>query len=276
MRDLQIHGDDLVIATHGRSFWILDDIEPLREIHVGFNCSGGCLFHPADAIRVDNNSYPGTPLPPEEPAANNPPDGAILDYVITGQAKEVTLTILDQHQQVVRHFSNRDVEAGKRPPMAVAERWFPEPQRIADTRGAHRFVWDLRWRNSGTAAVDEDAESLIAPSGPRVPPGVYSVKLTVDGKSITQPLTVKMDPRSSASIAVLTVQYRQGKEIFQETLKSRGALAEMIPSERVDEFEVTAVASGSVRPGCRSASTHATCAGWRTREIARSYRARQR
>jgi hypothetical protein len=236
VRDLQIHGDDLVIATHGRSFWILDDIEPLREIHAGFNCSSACLFRPADAIRVDNNSFPGTPLPPEEPAANNPPDGAILDYVLTAQANEVTLTLLDQDQHVVRHFSNTDVEAGKRPPMAVAERWFPEPQRIADTPGMHRFVWDLRWRNSGTAAVDEDAESIIAPSGPRVPPGVYNVRLTVDGKSFTQPLTVKVDPRSSASVAVLNEQYRQGKEIFQETLKSRGTLAEIdsVLSELID------------------------------------------
>jgi len=227
VRDLQIHGDDLVTATHGRSFWILDDIEPLRQIDDRTFCSTACLFRPAAAIRVDNNSFAGTPLPPEEPAANNPPDGATLDYVLPAQAHEVTLTIFDEHQQVVRRFSSTDQEAGKRPPMAIAERWFPKPQRVEDTAGMHRFVWDLRWRNSGDKSVDEDEESLVAPSGPRVPPGIYQVKLTVDGKSFVQQLTVKMDPRSSASATLLSEQFRFGKEIFEQTLRARGALAEL-------------------------------------------------
>ncbi len=235
VRDLQIHGDDLVIATHGRSFWILDDIELLRQIHAGISCPGACFFRPARVIRVDNNSFPGTPLPPEEPAAKNPPDGAILDYFLPAQADEVTLTIFDQHQVLVRRFSSIDKEAGRRSYAAVAERWFPKPQRIENTAGMHRFVWDLRWRYSGNPAADNESGSA-ALSGPRVPPGTYDVKLTVDGKSFTQPLTVTMDPRSSASISLLNEQFRLSKEILEQSLQSRTALAEVnsVQSELAD------------------------------------------
>lgn len=226
VRDLQIHGDDLVIATHGRSFWILDDIEPLRQIHAGISCPGACLFRPAPVIRVDNNSYGGTPLPPEEPAANNPPDGAIFDYSLPAQANEITLTIFDQHQALVRRFSSTDKETGRPSHAAVAERWFPKPQRIENTAGTHRFVWDLRWRYSGNPVADNEGGSG-ALSGPRVPPGTYNVQLTVDGKSFTKPLTVTMDPRSSASISLLNEQFRLSKEILEQSLKSRTALAEV-------------------------------------------------
>jgi hypothetical protein len=225
VRDLQIHGDDLVIATHGRSFWILDDITPLRQIHTEMTCQEACFYRPASAIRVDNNNFPGTPLPPEEPTAKNPPNGAILDYVLPEQAQAVTLTIFDQHKQVIRRFSSTDKEAGKRPPAPIAERWFPKPERLQNAFGMHRFIWDLRWRNSGNA-VDEDDDS-VAPGGPRVPPGTYEVELTVDGKKLTQALTVRMDPRSSASAAVLNEQFQLSKEIFEQTLRSRSALAEV-------------------------------------------------
>jgi hypothetical protein len=235
VRDLQIHGDDLVIATHGRAFWILDDIEPLRQIHAGIACPGACFFQPAAALRADNNNYSGTPLPPEEPAANNPPDGAILDYVLPGQANEVTLTIFDQRHRLVRSFSSADTEAGRRSRAAVAERWLPRAQRIENTAGMHRFVWDLRWRYSGNPAVDNESGSA-APRGPRVPPGTYEVKLTVDGKSFTQMLTVGMDPRSSASISLLEEQFRLGVEILEYSLKSRAAVAEInsVQSELAD------------------------------------------
>lgn len=235
VRDLQIHGDDLVIATHGRSFWILDDIQPLRQIHAGISCPGACLFRPAPVIRVDNNSFPGTPLPPEEPTANNPPDGAILDYFLPAQANEVTLTVFDQHQVLVRRFSSTDKEEAKRSHAAVAERWFPKPQRIENTAGMHRFLWDLRWRYSPNPAADNESGSS-AVSGPRVPPGTYDVKLTVDGKSFTQPLTVTMDPRSSASISLLNEQFRLSREILERSLQSRTALAEVdsVQSELAD------------------------------------------
>ena len=226
-RDLQIHGDDLVVATHGRALWVMDDMEPLREMHPGISCAVACFFAPAAAIRVDNNSFAGTPLPPEEPAASNPPDGGILDYALPGQADEVEITIFDQQHEVVRRFASTDKETARHPPLPIAERWFPEPQRIENTPGMHRYVWDLCWRNSGDSAVDEDQQNTIAPHGPRVPPGRYEVRLTVDGKSFTHPLVVSMDPRSLASSALLKEQYRLGKEVFEETIRSRGSLAEI-------------------------------------------------
>jgi photosystem II stability/assembly factor-like uncharacterized protein len=227
VRDLQIHGDDLVVATHGRSFWILDDMEPLRELHDAMDCVVACFFHPGAAVRVDNNSFAGTPLEPEEPTARNPPDGAVFDYYLSKSQDEVTLAIYRDQHQLIRRFSSTDPEAHKHAPMAIAERWFPKPERIENAAGIHRFVWDLRWRNSGDADVDKDSENAIAPAGPRVPPGTYEVRLTVGAKSFTHTLTVKMDPRSSASASVLAEQYRLGKEMFEQTLASRSALAEI-------------------------------------------------
>ena len=98
---------------------------------------GPTVLSPVSFVLLPQLAWITTALPglrclPEEPAANNPPDGAILDYVLPAQAGEVNLTIFDQHQQIVRHFSNTDQEAGKRPPMAIAERWFPKPQRIEE------------------------------------------------------------------------------------------------------------------------------------------------
>jgi hypothetical protein len=235
VRDLQIHGDDLVVATHGRSFWILDDMEPLRQIYAGIVCPSACFFRPATAVRVDNNAFSGTPLPPEEPAANNPPEGAVLDYVLPRRANEVTLTIFDQQHEIVRRFSSTDKEAERRSHAAVADRWFPPPLRIENAAGMHRFVWDLRWRYSGNTAADNESGSA-APSGPRVPPGSYEVKLTVDGKHFTQRPTVTMDPRSSASISLLNEQFRLGREILDESLQSRATLAEvdLVHSELAD------------------------------------------
>lgn len=226
VRDLQVHGDDVVVATHGRAFWILDDIEPLRQIHAGLACPGACFLSPAVAVRVDNNSFSGTPVPPEEPSAKNPPDGAIIDYVLPAQAKEVTLAFFDQQKRLVRRFSSADQEAPKRSRAAVAERWFPKPGRVEATAGMHRFVWDLRWRYSGNTVADNESGSGT-PQGPKVPPGTYDVKLTVDGKVFTQHLTVRMDPRSSASISLLNEQFRLSTEILDYSLKSRAALAEI-------------------------------------------------
>ncbi len=235
VRDLQVHGDDLVVATHGRSFWILDDMEPLRQIHAGISCPGACFFLPAPVVRVDNNSFAGTPLPPEEPAAKNPPDGAILDYILPTQAREVSLTVFDQHREIVRRFASTDQKAVSHHHEAVAERWFPRPLRIENAAGMHRFVWDLRWRYSGSTAADNESGSA-APSGPCVPPGTYDVTLTVDGKSFTQRVAVRMDPRSSASTSLLNEQFRLSKEILDQSLQSRTALAEVdsVHSELAD------------------------------------------
>jgi hypothetical protein len=230
VRDLTIHGEDLVVATHGRSFWILDNITPLRQAADAEKAKTFWLYHPAPAFRIDNDSFAGTPLPPEEPTAENPPAGAVIDYLLKSPASSVSLEVFDANQKLVHKFSSgdkhEDKHSEKRPPLPIAERWFPKPEALQTTPGLHRFVWDLTWRSSGGPEVDEESE-YRNPSGPRVVPGNYTVKLTVDGKPQTQPLTVVMDPRSSATAETLQQQLQIGQQIFAETLEARRALAEI-------------------------------------------------
>jgi photosystem II stability/assembly factor-like uncharacterized protein len=227
IRDLAVHGDDLVVATHGRSFWILDDIMPLRQLSGEAKALGVRLFQPATAIRVDNDRFPGTPLPPEEPTAANPPDGAILDYYLPAAAAQVKLEILDAGGTVVRHFSSDDPREEKHPALPIAERWFPKPPILLSTAGVHRFVWDLAWGSSGGTDADSHEDDYAAPHGPWMQPGAYTVRLTVDGKTTTQPLRIVMDPRSPAAAAELAQQFELGRKIFPDTLRSRQALAEI-------------------------------------------------
>jgi hypothetical protein len=198
IRDLTVHGEDLVIATHGRSFWILDNITPLRQAFDAEKDPAFWLYRPAAAYRIDNDSFTGTPLPPEEPTAENPPAGAIIDYLLKSSASSLTLEIIDSQQKLVRRFSSEDKRPEKHPPLPIAERWFPKPEALETNLGMHRFVWDLTWASSGGPGVDEESE-YRNPRGPKVVPGVYTVKLTVDGKPHTQPLEVVMDPRSPAT-----------------------------------------------------------------------------
>ena len=226
VRDITIHGDDLVVATHGRSFWILDNITPLRQMDAQARSANALLFQPATAMRIDNDVFLGSPLPPEEPAAKNPPDGAMIDYYLKSPAKEVKLEIFDAGNKLVRRFASGQKPEEKRPPLPIAERWLPKPVALENTTGMHRFVWDLRWSSSGTDEIEED-EGFGAPRGPKVAPGNYHLKLTVDGQSFVQNLKVEMDPRSQATKAELDEQQRLGLEIFGEVHRARRALAEI-------------------------------------------------
>jgi photosystem II stability/assembly factor-like uncharacterized protein len=226
VRDLTIHEGDLVVATHGRSFWILDNITPLRQALEAGKARASWLYHPAAAFRIDNDSYPGTPLPPEEPTAENPPDGAMVDYFLKDPAGTVKLEIFDAQGNLVRRFSSEDKGSGKHPPLPVAERWFPKPEVIEKTAGMHRFIWDLSWASSGGPGVDEEDE-YRNPRGPRVVPGVYQLRLTVDERTQSQPLEVIMDPRSPATRETLQQQLKLGQQMFAETLEARRALAEI-------------------------------------------------
>jgi photosystem II stability/assembly factor-like uncharacterized protein len=229
VQDIVIHGDDLVIATHGRSFWILDDITPLRQVGDAMKTAGVWLYRPETAVRVDNDGFQGTPLPPEEPTAANPPNanGAVIDYYLKAPARQVKLEILDAQLNVVRSFSSDEAGERKHPSAAIAERWFPKPEIIEKTAGMHRFVWNLAWGSSGAKGADEATEDdYFAVRGPRAVPGIYQVRLTVDEKTWTQPLEVVMDPRSPATRDDLDQQLALGREIFGETLRSRQVLAE--------------------------------------------------
>lgn len=228
VRDMQVHGDDLVIATHGRAFWILDDMSPLRQIAAVEKSKAAWLYKPEKTFRIDNDSFLGTPLPPEEPTAKNPPAGAVLDYVLKTPAHRVALTIVDANGKTVRHFSS-DQPVPPMPTMVpIAERWFPKPQELVTTSGMHRFLWDLNWGGPiGTGSLDSAGDENDAPHGPRAAPGTYRMELTVDGQSFTQPLTVVMDPRSSATPQVLQTQQAVGLRIYADTQRSRQAMAEI-------------------------------------------------
>ena len=226
VRDANIHGDDLIIATHGRGFWILDDITALRQLSHDTATQPVIFFAPEITVRVDNDFFLGTPLPPEEPTAKNPPDGAIIDYALNSAAKQITLDIFDANNKLVRHISS-DQKLPQHPPIPIAERWIPKPSMLETAPGMHRYVWDLRWGGSGEGIDADEDEGWGAPRPPRISPGNYTLKLTVDGKGYTQPLKVSMDPRSPATPEVLAQQQSLGLQIYGETLKTRKALADM-------------------------------------------------
>ena len=205
VRDLVIHGDDLVIATHGRSFWILDDIAPLRQITVEIAQSTSWLFQPATAFRVRPGTDQGTPVPFDEPHADNPPDGAILDFYLKDtQSNPVQLEIFDSAGALVRRFASDDVLPRTKPEdMQFPMYWVHDPEPISTKAGAHRFVWDLHY-----AFPTDVHTSFYGPKPPLALPGKYTVKLTVNGRSQSQPLVLKMDPHVKTSQADLEKMFR--------------------------------------------------------------------
>lgn len=201
IRDLVIKDDDLVIGTHGRSIWIMDSIAPLRQIVDASRTSGPFLFAPARATRVRWNMFSDTPLPPEEPAGENPPDGAILDYYLPREAKRVMLEIVGQGGDVIRRYSSEDAPERIDPAtLPYPTYWIRPHQPLEVAAGHQRFVWDLRYapprgtrRTHAIAAVHQKTPS--GPVGPFVHPGSYTVRLTVDGVVQHKPLEVRLDPR---------------------------------------------------------------------------------
>ena len=216
MRDLNVHGDDLVVATHGRSFWVLDDIMPLRELNEQIAKSSVYLFAPEGALRWRWNRNTDTPLPPEVPAGTNPPDGAIIDYYLSANAKgPITLEILNDKNEMVRRYSSTD-----KPPSLekiAAEHpipmyWVRPTLILSGEAGMHRFIWDVHSTPPQTLENEFPISAIVHntvlhPLGARALPGAYMVKLTVDGQGYTQPLTVKMDPRIKSSPEDLRKQH---------------------------------------------------------------------
>jgi len=202
IRDLVIHQDDIVVGTHGRSFWILDDITPLRQIDAKVAESDAYLFAPQITFRVRRNNNTDTPLTPEVPAGQNPPDGAILDYFLKAATSgPVALEVADASGKVVRRFSSADKPAAVDPnKVNIPTYWIRPQQTLSSDAGMHRFVWDLHYPPPDSlqhefpiSAIYHDTPQY--PLGPAVLPGRYTVKLMVNGKSYAQPLVIKMDPR---------------------------------------------------------------------------------
>jgi hypothetical protein len=234
VRDLVVKGNDLVVATHGRSFWILDDISPLRELNSETVVAGVHLFRPATAIRVRKNQARDTPLPPETPAGKNPPSGAIIDYSLTAiPAAPVTLEILDSAGKLVRKYSSSEEQRKPDEKQSFPTYWFNPPTPLSKNVGLNRFVWDLRYERpqalrygySIAAAFGEDA--IMVPQGPLANPGIYQVKLTVDGRSYMAPLELKMDPRVTVSPLALTQQKSLEIMIIGEMNRSYSAVQQV-------------------------------------------------
>ncbi len=220
IRDLVIHEDDLVVGTHGRSFWILDDIAPLRQIDASVAAEPAHLFRPQKARRVRWNTNTDTPLPPEEPAGANPPDGAVIDYWLrTASPAPVTLEILDSSGAVVVRFSSADAPPPVDPrDLAIPAYWVRPPAPLSAAAGMHRFVWDLHDpppdaldHHYPIAAIVHDTPRH--PLGPWVPPGTYAVRLTAGGRASTEPLVVEMDPRVQTSPGDLFEQFELARRI---------------------------------------------------------------
>jgi photosystem II stability/assembly factor-like uncharacterized protein len=258
IRDLTIHGEDLIVATHGRSFWILDNIMPLRQTSEAEAANAFWLYHPCPTFRIDNDSFVGTPLPPEEPTAENPPAGAVIDYFLKSPANSITLEISDAQNNLVRKFSlpdeHKDGSAEKHSSLPIAERWFQKPESLQTSPGMHRFVWDLTWRSSGGPALDEES-AYRNPTGPKVIPGTYQVRLTIDGQMQTQPLKIIMDPRSPATPDELQQQLQLGQQIFADAIEARRALAEIGSVEKqLNDLEQKV---GGENPALKAALTEA-------------------
>jgi hypothetical protein len=249
VRDIQVKDDstclcaDLIAGTHGRGFWILDDLSPLRQMAKSRGATGTYLVKPNTAVRVRLGTNEPTPWPPELPAAENPPNGAIIDYALGGGADAVgtvKLEIVNASGRVIRSYSsddpvldpdpavdpvayNRLCQKSPSAPDCGLPLYWPAPQQRLSTRaGLHRFMWDMRYQPIGDNARTDDVEATGAvphrsehtPRAPWAAPGRYTVRLTVNGRSYTQPLTLRLDPRVKTPAAGLTQLAALSREMY--------------------------------------------------------------
>ena len=231
MRDMVVRGDDLVLATYGRALWILDNLTPLRQLALGATTTAMQLLQPSPAIRARWDVNGDTPLPIETPTAPNPPEGAIVDYYLKEiPAGDLTMTIADEHGQIVRAFSS------VAPPAAtllanVPSYWFGPPEVLSKNVGLNRFAWNLRYPTPKIlpfgyfGALLPYVEYTLAdhaipgrtpreqPEGALVVPGQYTIELSAAGRRETQTLVVKPDPRVKASQADLVAQFELANQL---------------------------------------------------------------
>ncbi len=264
VRDIQVKDDesclcsDLVAGTHGRGFWILDDVTPLRQAAEAAAASKAFLFKPATAVRIRFDTNDPTPWPPELPAGENPPPGAIVDYYLPSDTADVKLEFIDSLGKVVRTYSSSDpvrkpdpatdpvaynklCQATPNAPDCGLPLYWPAPPQILKTSaGMHRFTWDMHYDPlPGSRAGGFGASSAVphrsypSVNSPWVPPGVYSVRLTANGQTMTQAIAVKMDPRVKMTrevqqIFTLTAQVENDARNAFSAYKEARALIEKV------------------------------------------------
>jgi hypothetical protein len=293
VRDVIIKDDDLVAATHGRGFWIMDDITPLRQLQTKALSSDAYLFKPQTATRVRWSMNPDTPLPPDFPAGENPPDGAVINYYLQSAAtSSMTLEIKDAAGKTVRSYSSSEKPEPIDPMLNIPTYWVRPPQTLSAAAGMHRFLWNMHYADIPgldpeypISAVPHN--TVPQPSGAWALPGTYTVVLTVNGKSYSQPLTVRMDPRVKTPPAALQAQFSTSQEVsarlrtlapaamqaaelrkqLQERLKSAPAGSETATTITAFNEQMNSVlGAGGRRPG--PANDQPTLAGLRTKYLA--------
>ena len=223
VRDIDVHGNDVVIATHGRSFWVLDNVSPLRQADAVVKAGEPLLYQPAPAVRERPAGFTGTPMPRDEPMAQNVLAGAMIDYVLSKTAATVTLEILDDRGTLVRRYSSEDAVPALDPArLRTAPEWSKPPLQLQTSPGMHRFVWPIRYAAAGSAG----RSSGPADDGVWAPPGRYSVALTVDGVRLTQSLLVLPDPRVTGTPEAFAEQFALARQVEALGLRVSTALAE--------------------------------------------------
>src|SRR5690348_10925645 len=239
IRDLVIKDDDIAVGTHGRSFWILDNVTPLRQLAARGSAesrvagSQSRLFRPQTATRIRYSQWPDTPLPPDEPAGENPPDGAIIDYVIgSGASGPATLEVLDAGGKIVRRYASSDTAMPPADIGNIPAYWIRPTRLLSAAPGMHRFVWDLRYERPAVLNTSYPIAAILHDT-PREPrglwalPGRYTVRLTVGGQSLSQPLTVRMDPRVKTPATDLRQQFATAQRIVDLLRQNSEAITQL-------------------------------------------------
>jgi len=235
MRDLIVHDDDLILATHGRSFWILDDITPLRQLSAAMQSADAFLFKPAAAYRVRRSTNTDTPIPPDEPIAQNPPDGALVDYFLPRDVSSpVTLQILDARGKVVRHYASTDKLELTEEDLAkqlIPLYWVRMPKALPTSAGMHRWIWDLHYATPESARYDYPISAVPGDTprvaqGPLALPGQYTAKLKVNGHTYSESFTVKIDPRVKTPKDGLVQMFEMESRLATMMTENTRALAE--------------------------------------------------
>ncbi len=233
VNDLLVHGDDLIAATQGRAIFVLDDLTPLRQASAAIAREGVHLFTPAPAVRVRPDNNHDTPLPPEEPAGQNPPDGAVIDYWLGAPAKgPVTLDIRDAAGALVQRLTSEPQ------PAPDAERYFAKswtrpPSPLSRAAGSHRVVWNLRYPRPPAIGYDYSIAAIagrdtpVVPAGPYAPPGDYQVILSVDGLTRRASLTLEQDPRTRVAAADFQASLALSRTIAASLALARRGFGEM-------------------------------------------------
>ena len=234
-RDIIVKDQDLAVATHGRGFWILDDITPLRELTAASLAQDAALFKPGPAWRVRWNTSTDMPWPKEEPVGENPPEGVLISYWLKRATQgPVTIEILAPDGSVVRRYSSADpvTPVPDAASAAVPRYWYAPPRPLSAAPGLHRFVWDVHYQplatgsGRGLSIAAVPGRAAPAPGGPWAAPGSYTVRLTADGRSYTQPIEVKQDPRVRTPREVMARAYALTDSAYRTAVRLQVALAE--------------------------------------------------